>query len=447
MFASGNLIAQGSQEQIYIKSINVTGNKKTKRAVILRELSIQEGSIVAKDSVLAVQQLSRLRLMNIQLFNEVEVDIAPVSDDSADVNIAVLERFPIMPDPHFEFADRNFNVWWSEQNKDLRRLNLGLTLVHKNFRGNREQVSATAQLGYTQKFGLAYERPFLDKQQKHGMGFSVSALQNKEIAYITDKNKLLFYRDLDHAMLRQTQVALWYTYRPEYASTHKFSLAYQHYWIADTIAALNPEYFGGSLKQEDVLAFNYSYRYNNVDNWEYPLIGARIVGVFNQLIAFRNKHPQTTFYLQLDKYINPLPKWYASAIFRGRISFAQKQPYIFRKNLGYEFDYVRGYEYYVIDGDAFALLRLNLKRELLNVKIRLPIPYFQVIPLRVYGKVYGDAGIAHSHYNAPSVVGKTAMYAGGIGLDIVTLYDIKVRIEYTLNRLGEKALYLHKSGE
>jgi len=439
--------AQDASGTIYVKSIQLSGNKKTKRSVVLRELSLREGAIIAKDSLANLQELSRLRLMNIQLFNEVKVEWVAEAADTMSMYIAVLERFPIMPDPHFEFADRNFNVWWSEQKRDLRRLNLGLTLVHRNFRGNREQVSATAQVGYTQKFGFAYERPFLDEQQKHGMGFSISGLQNKEIAYKTDTNKLHFYRDLNHAMLRQSQFSLWYTYRPEYASTHKLTASYQHYWIADTIAALNPEYLGGGNMQEDVLMLNYFYRYNNVDNWEYPLLGSRVVGYFNQLYAFKNKTAQSIFYLQIDKYANPWKRWYVSAIFRGRVSFAQRQPYIFRKNLGYDFDYIRGYEYYVVDGDAFAMLRLNLKRELLNVKIHLPIPYFQVVPLRVYGKVYADGGVAHSKYQINDRIVDKPMYAAGLGLDIVTLYDIKVRIEYTLNRMGEKALYLHKSGE
>jgi hypothetical protein len=32
-------------------------------------------------------------------------------------------------------------------------------------------------------------------------------------------------------------------------------------------------------------------------------------------------------------------------------------------------------------------------------------------------------------------------------LDIVTLYDIRIRLEYTFNDNGDRALYLHKSGE
>jgi len=435
------------ESTVYLRSINISGNKKTKRPVILRELSVREGDVLANDSLANIQELSRLRLMNIQLFNDAKVEWIAGDKDSVDMYIIVFERFPIMPDPHFEFADRNFNVWWTEQKRDLRRLNLGLTLVHRNFRGNREQISATAQVGYTQKFSLAYERPFLDVGQKHGMGFSVSGLQNKEIAFKTDSNKLRFYRSDNHPMLRQSQVALWYIYRPEYASTHKLSLAYQHYWISDTIMEMNPEYLGKGRMQEDVLSLSYTYRYNGVDNWEYPLTGARIVGALSYLYAFGNNRHQAGLYLQADKYLNPWKHWFFSAIFRGRFSFPQVQPYIFRRNLGYDFDYIRGYEYYVIDGDAFALLRLNFKRELLNMKIHLPVKYFQVIPLRIYGKVYADGGAAHSRYAVNDRFSGKSLYSAGVGLDIVTLYDIKVRIEYTLNHLGEKALYLHKSGE
>ena len=35
------------------------------------------------------------------------------------------------------------------------------------------------------------------------------------------------------------------------------------------------------------------------------------------------------------------------------------------------------------------------------------------------------------------------LYSGGFGIDILTLYDINLRIEYSFNQLGEKGLFLH----
>jgi hypothetical protein len=33
--------------------------------------------------------------------------------------------------------------------------------------------------------------------------------------------------------------------------------------------------------------------------------------------------------------------------------------------------------------------------------------------------------------------------SAGVGVDIVTFYDLQIRIEYSLNQLGQKRLFLH----
>src|SRR5690606_10365788 len=134
-------------------------------------------------------------------------------------------------------------------------------------------------------------------------------------------------------------------------------------------------YLGKSTQQEKVLRLLYKIEYNGVDNWNYPLKGQRFIGLAEQKIAFKNNYYQSSLHLHYDHFWNPLPHWYTSVILRARIATSQQQPYIFRQNLGYEYDYVRGYEYHVIDGSAFALARLNIKRTLLDKSIKLPIKY------------------------------------------------------------------------
>lgn len=431
-----------------LREITVSGDHKTKDAIIFRELSISPGDCLPADSVDYILEFNRLRLMNINLFNEVAMH-PRMAGDTLYLDLTVLDRFPVMPEPNLEFADRNFNVWWTEMNRDLRRINLGLTLNHYNFRGNRETVGLTAQVGYTQKLGLSYSRPFADKQQKHGFGVSFFGLQNREIAFKTDTNKLHFARHFDNFMQRRFDAAVWYTYRPAYAVTHLAQLSFHHYWISDTVREMNPEYLGDNRNEQDVVKLAYRFEYNGVDNWNYPLTGNRFIGLFEQKFALSGTYWQTSVNLHYDHYFNPWKKWYGSLVLRARTSMPQRQPYIFRQNLGYDFDYIRGYEYYVLDGTSFALARGSWKYALLDMKIHLPIRFFQVIPIRVYGKVYGDVGAGYNP--EPEVVhdylSNKLLYSGGVGIDIITLYDIKIRIEYTVNHLGEKSLYLHRSGE
>jgi outer membrane protein assembly factor BamA len=440
-----------------LEKILITGKRKTKDKIILRELNVKEGDCISniasenerEINLLTLSDFNRKRLMSLKLFNDVEITWTESATGGYWMNIKVIDRFPIIPDVNFEFADRNFNVWWTEQHHDLNRLNLGITLHDNNFRGNHEIVSVTGQLGYTQKIGLSYARPFVDKNQKHGFGASFFGLQNREIAYKTVANKLEFLRSDNNFMQRRFDASVWYTYRPKYATTHMALLAFHHYWISDTIAQLNPDYLGNGHTEENILELKYRFEYNAVDNWEYPLTGHRFIGELDNNWAIGNNTFQTAINLHFDKFYNPFPKWYLAFIFRSKVSFSQSQPWIFRRNLGYDFDYVRGYEYYVIDGSRFALGRVDLKRELLNKRIKLPIRYFEVIPIRIYAKAFADVGIGDNKYAKldGDQLNNKGLYSCGFGIDLITLYDIKVRIEYTVNRLNEKGLYLHRNGE
>ena len=38
------------------------------------------------------------------------------------------------------------------------------------------------------------------------------------------------------------------------------------------------------------------------------------------------------------------------------------------------------------------------------------------------------------------------LYSGGFGIDILTFYDINLKIEYSFNQLNENGLFLHSNG-
>ena len=127
--------------------------------------------------------------------------------------------------------------------------------------------------------------------------------------------------------------------------------------------------------------------------------------------------------------------------------YPMHQPYFFRGGLGTQTDYVRGYEYNVIDGYNYGLLRLDLKREIFNNTYSIPVNYFTAIPVRIYPKIFVDAGYIGNPIQGSSKLSNQVLYSVGAGLDIVTLYDIKIRVEFAWNRLGQNGLYLHFNSE
>jgi hypothetical protein len=37
------------------------------------------------------------------------------------------------------------------------------------------------------------------------------------------------------------------------------------------------------------------------------------------------------------------------------------------------------------------------------------------------------------------------IYSGGVGLDIISIYDIVLRVEYSFNQKGQNGLFIHKA--
>ena len=444
----GMAVADTAARNVLIRKIIIQGNNITRSSVLLRELDIEEGGYVSRDSINILLQQNKQRLFNLQLFNEVEQHIEQDSGSSVNWYIHVKERWYIIPTGILQFADRNINTWWVEQGHDLRRVSAGLTVTDKNFRGNLESLAVTAQAGYTQRIGISYIRPYVNKDQTKGIGFWVALAQSRQTYYNTIADKLAFIGGYSGPVIwRQGEGGLSYVYRPGYAHRHIFQLGYKQFSVSDTILKSNPGYYTDGSNQARFFELSYRYEYNGTDNWNYSLKGEKLVAVGVARSGLQGIRNQVFVNIETGLFRNPLPRWYTSVIVRGRLMYPQNQPYYFRGGLGTQTDYVRGYEYYVTDGYNYGLVRLDLKRELFNNTYLLPVRYFTAVPVRIYPKVFFDAGYNQSRIPGLNTLSNKILYSIGAGIDIVTLYDVKIRIEYARNHLGQNGLYLHFNSE
>ena len=129
------------QEVYRVNSIEIEGNKITKRATVLRELSFEIGDSLTREEFNEKLKQSELNIGSQWLFNF--VDIVPnYNENNIDIAIEVVERWYVWPYPILEISERNFNVFWdSLQNSnftDFSRLNYGVFLNWYNFRGRNE---------------------------------------------------------------------------------------------------------------------------------------------------------------------------------------------------------------------------------------------------------------------------------------------------------------------
>lgn len=214
---------------------------------------------------------------------------------------------------------------------------------------------------------------------------------------------------------------------------------------------LNPDYMFGTANQNEFLSFYYQYQMDYRDYRQYPLTGyyfdaqldKRGLGVFNDPSV-------NTLSLKANfrKYFNLKGRFYYTGGFTGKISPFYDQPYYYMEGLGYGRDYVRGYEYYVIDGEHFAILKNNLKFELLPMRVLslnfIPTDKFSELYYAFYLNLFTDIGYAVDNRNIPTNPLANEFLVGyGIGLDFVTYYDFVIRFEYSFNNNGESGFFIH----
>jgi hypothetical protein len=126
------------------------------------------------------------------------------------------------------------------------------------------------------------------------------------------------------------------------------------------------------------------------------------------------------------------------------------QPYFIERGLGYGPNYVRSYEYYVIDGQDYAILKTNLKYELIKTGMKklnfIPSKKFSLFYYAVYLGCFADAGYVDNVNKLETVnnsLPNTGLLGGGVNVDIVTYYDVVWSLQYSINKMCQYGFFLH----
>ena len=219
-----------------IISINIIGNRKTKTKVIIRETNLNPGNVVCIDTLANLLQLNYQRLYNLNMFTDIQLSTKDTGDNGINIYIQLKEQWFIIPQADIQLADRNINVWWNEQNRDLSRINLGVYFAHKNLSGRLDRLTLSTHIGYTQQISATYTRPYIDKRQKQGLGFGLGYSRSKELAYATINNKLAFVRHNEDFLYSRFFVSASWFYRAAYHTRHILSMSYNQYQVGDHYA-------------------------------------------------------------------------------------------------------------------------------------------------------------------------------------------------------------------
>ncbi len=447
------LLNAGGKKLFFIRNISVSGNKKTKDYIVKRELLFKEQDSIVLNELVDQFELSREQLINTRLFNTVDIRLKGFEGNGVDIEVEVTERWYIFPVPYFNLVDRNFQTW-ADQGYSFSRINYGLKFIHFNTTGRKDPLNLFVISGYTKQLLLSYNQPYADKSLKYGYGFTVGYSGVKEINVNTVDNKQLFLKSdsikfagkfLQENMTVNFQV----NYRPKLRTNHVFQVGYNWVKIDPVVLDKNPKYLSKDGRTAvHYPEFAYILKYVNADYAPYMQKGQ--IAQINFLR--RGVTPDVGMWLLKAKGTQAwkLPKNYSYAASVGAvIKLPFHQPYTQQRMFGYGDFYLRGLEKYVIDGALGAVINQTLRKKVADFNFRLPIlsKTHDHIPLRIYLKTYADAGISYNKNSVNNPLDNRFLYTGGVGLDVVTLYDLVLRFEGSVNQKGEAGFFFHVKNE
>ncbi|WP_227761714.1 POTRA domain-containing protein [Hymenobacter sp. 15J16-1T3B] len=433
----------GGYAQVRIAQILFVGNAVTKERVLRAELDIREGDTLAAADVARRLERNRRRLFNLQLFNQVNLQLACRNGELI-VLYGVQERWYTFPVPIFSFADRNFRSWLDRPDR-WRRLDYGVHVVRTNFRGRNEQLYGNLQLGFNRKYELFYVRPGLGR---HRLGFSAGAslYQARAVDYTTRRDSLKAYRADNEFPIQRWYLTGGLRWRRTVQRLTTLELYYYQERITDSVRRLNPEYFLNATRRSyvDVVL---SRTLNQRNTFAYPLTGSFLQASLTQRVFFSSPSPPiTTALLTYARYFSLGHGFYYSAGAEGRLRLSRRLAYADSRALGYRQALVRGYDAYVVDGRHYGVLRQGLSLRVFDAgRLNLPVlndPRLDRIPLVLYANVFTDAGfVAERSVPVPNRLPNELLASAGIGLHLVTYYDRVFTLEYTRTIHGFGGLF------
>lgn len=434
-----------------VKDITITGNKVTRSFIITRELPFQSGDTVSSGLLSEMMVKARQNIFNTNLFNVVTVTIDTVSPSPGiNFRIDVIERWYFWPVPYAEPADRNINVWLKSW--DFSRVTYGVDFTFENVRGRRERLTIPVYFGYNYMVGFDYLFPYVNKRQTIGLGFGGNYSLAHEIAVNTVNDKPLYRTKEDGFLQRQFNLSARMLFRRGIYNSQLIRLDYVGYRFSDEVERV-PGFLLEPANELNFFNISWNFRFDHRDVHFYPLKGYYFDLMLNHSIPYGNTH-NSFLKTKINLYDSPVKRFYLAGGLSAKVSFSREQPYLLQKGLGYDPDVLRGYEYYVIDGQHFVVLRTEARYAIVPWHIdRLRIfrsEKFNTFPWALYANVFGDLGYVKQYpESAPEWSRETNRLVNrllasiGTGIDFTTYYDVVVRLEFTVNSFGTPGFYIH----
>ena len=440
LFAQGQESVHGTQQQIEVVGIEIWGHVRTHRETILREMSLKDGGHYSREELLKHMEEDAEKIQNTRLFYSVFVDEISVSPTESLIWVQVRERWYTFLVPEVSLTRYNFSYWWSTLNRSFRVIDYGLEFRQYNVSGRNDKLEVDVNAGYTPFFSIEYISPYLGRGQKIRWGTESYYGQNRRFAYRTENFRPL-YEWSDNFQQWYGNVGFLLDYRPQWYAIHRLRLDYNRIDISHTFYEFNPNYFVNAQRRQRMLVLNYYYSFQKVDNISYPLVGdALLFQARKEGLGWRKDLDIWKARLRVADYRALGGAFFVENTASGFWSYPEEQGYYLRPNLNRKYFFVRGYDRKLIESPRYLLSKHTLKYKALDTHLPLPFgqsaflrKYAPQLPVRLLPYVFVDAAYAYPYADTPTRLHDEWLYAGGLGMDWVSLYDVTFSAYYYLN--------------
>ncbi len=463
-------------QKLIVRNIIVEGNNSTNESIILREVLFGTGDTILRSDLVVLMEKSLENILKTSLFHNATIDkrVIELSTDSAliktssidssvrkvsryyknpareigisyvSIVVNVTERWYWWIWPMLEHPDRNFNDW--AQHEDITRLSGGVYFQHENMFGKMEKLNIRLLGGYRTYIAANYEWPYINKNKTIGIGLLGSYYTQHEVNYATVSNKQLYYEG-NQFMLTSYNLAIYTRFRPGIHFTHLFTVQHNTANFNDSIRILNPSFYL-QTNQFQLLGFSYLLKVDFRDNRNYPLRGYYMEAEASHLKNISSSFSRQSMRMSLRGYLPLGNHLYTASEIVSKITSPRIKPYPLQNALGFDRDFVRGYEYQVIEAPHYWIFKSHLRYAIIpDLKIRLPLirsEKFNPVPLSAYAGIHYDMGKSFPALNPQTNSLQGKLLTGyGVGIDIVTFYDKVVRVEYTFRHNGQGGLFIN----
>jgi outer membrane protein assembly factor BamA len=442
-------------QTVAIQSIQITGHKRTREAIIHRELTFAVGDTLLQKDLGSILERNRSNLMNLGIFNDVVVNISEwnTREHVIDIAVDVKESWYIYAVPILELADRNFNVWWTTYNHALDRLNLGARMEWLNFSGRNDKLKGKIQVGFTPKQEIEYRLPYFNRRQSLGASINLFHSSNREMSPVTIGNKEQFVNIDDRRLIDRWRGDVSFIYRPSIFLKYELLLGYQYVHIDNEIASkYNPLFFRDGGNRHRAFSSRLIAEYDDRDIKLFPTKGYRALFELekNGLSAGDDENRlAATFFFEANYHMGRRIQHRLGFI--GQYSLSRSRPSLMHyETLGTSKKYISGYELYLFNGlDAVVgkyQISAQLFRTQYNLSRAMPLEQFRIMPISLYFTLNAETGYINDPFTgAENSLSNRWLVGGGPGIALMLYNNFLFQVNYSINHLGERGLFIHNS--